>query len=58
MPIPHRGNAPGNAPFTIEWDGAKGQWRTNRGTDLSGKTVIAPFFRSDAQRCEEPEPED
>jgi phospholipid/cholesterol/gamma-HCH transport system substrate-binding protein len=31
---------------------------TIRGTDLSGKTVIAPFFRSDAQRCEEPEPED
>ena len=25
-----------------------------RGTDLSGKTVLAPFFRSDAQRCEEP----
>jgi phospholipid/cholesterol/gamma-HCH transport system substrate-binding protein len=31
---------------------------TIRGTDLSGKTVIAPWFRSDAQRCEEPEPED
>ncbi|WP_343574883.1 MCE family protein [Mycobacterium sp.] len=31
---------------------------TLRGTDLSGKTVIAPFFRSDEQRCEEPEPED
>ena len=31
---------------------------TLRGTDLSGKTVIAPWFRSDAQRCEEPEPED
>jgi phospholipid/cholesterol/gamma-HCH transport system substrate-binding protein len=30
---------------------------TIRGTDLSGKTVIAPWFRSDAQRCEEPEPE-
>lgn len=30
---------------------------TLRGTDLSGKTVLAPFFRSDAQRCEEPEPE-
>ena len=30
---------------------------TLRGTDLSGKTVIAPWFRSDAQRCEEPEPE-
>jgi phospholipid/cholesterol/gamma-HCH transport system substrate-binding protein len=30
---------------------------TLRGTDLSGKTVIAPFFRSAAQRCEEPEPE-
>jgi phospholipid/cholesterol/gamma-HCH transport system substrate-binding protein len=27
---------------------------TLRGTDLSGKTVIAPFFRSDEQRCEEP----
>ncbi|WIM86027.1 MCE family protein [Candidatus Mycobacterium wuenschmannii] len=31
---------------------------TIRGTDLQGKTVLAPFFRSDAQRCEEPEPED
>ena len=31
---------------------------TLRGTDLSGKTVIAPWFRSDAQRCEEPEPEE
>jgi phospholipid/cholesterol/gamma-HCH transport system substrate-binding protein len=31
---------------------------TLRGTDLSGKTVIAPFFRSDAQRCEEPDPEE
>ena len=30
---------------------------TLRGTDLSGKTVIAPWFRSDAQRCEEPGPE-
>jgi phospholipid/cholesterol/gamma-HCH transport system substrate-binding protein len=30
---------------------------TIRGTDLSGKTVIAPWFRSDAQRCEEPGPE-
>jgi phospholipid/cholesterol/gamma-HCH transport system substrate-binding protein len=30
---------------------------TIRGTDLSGKTVIAPWFRSDAKRCEEPEPE-
>jgi phospholipid/cholesterol/gamma-HCH transport system substrate-binding protein len=30
---------------------------TLRGTDLSGKTVIAPWFRSEAQRCEEPEPE-
>jgi phospholipid/cholesterol/gamma-HCH transport system substrate-binding protein len=30
---------------------------TLRGTDLSGKTVIAPWFRSNAQRCEEPEPE-
>jgi phospholipid/cholesterol/gamma-HCH transport system substrate-binding protein len=27
---------------------------TIRGTDLSGKTVLAPFFRSDEQRCEEP----
>src|ERR1700733_971421 len=27
---------------------------TRRGTDLSGKTVLAPWFRSDAQRCEEP----
>jgi phospholipid/cholesterol/gamma-HCH transport system substrate-binding protein len=27
---------------------------TLRGTDLSGKTVLAPWFRSDAQRCEEP----
>jgi phospholipid/cholesterol/gamma-HCH transport system substrate-binding protein len=25
-----------------------------RGTDLQGKTVIAPWFRSDARRCEEP----
>jgi phospholipid/cholesterol/gamma-HCH transport system substrate-binding protein len=25
-----------------------------RGTDLSGKTVLAPLYRSDAQRCEEP----
>ena len=31
---------------------------TLRGTDLSGKTVIAPFFNSHAQRCEEPEPEE
>ena len=31
---------------------------TIRGTDLSGKTVIAPWFRSDAQRCEEPGPEE
>jgi phospholipid/cholesterol/gamma-HCH transport system substrate-binding protein len=30
---------------------------TLRGTDLSGKTVVAPWFRSEAQRCEEPEPE-
>ena len=30
---------------------------TIRGTDLSGKTVIAPWFRSHEQRCEEPEPE-
>jgi phospholipid/cholesterol/gamma-HCH transport system substrate-binding protein len=30
---------------------------TLRGTDLSGKTVIGPFFTSHAQRCEEPEPE-
>src|ERR1700728_4704301 len=29
-----------------------------RGTDLSGKTVLGPFFTSHAQRCEEPEPED
>jgi phospholipid/cholesterol/gamma-HCH transport system substrate-binding protein len=27
---------------------------TIRGTDLSGKTVLAPWFRSDAPRCEEP----
>jgi phospholipid/cholesterol/gamma-HCH transport system substrate-binding protein len=25
-----------------------------RGTDLQGKTVISPFFRSDAGRCTEP----
>jgi phospholipid/cholesterol/gamma-HCH transport system substrate-binding protein len=25
-----------------------------RGTDLQGKTVVAPFFRSDAGRCQEP----
>jgi phospholipid/cholesterol/gamma-HCH transport system substrate-binding protein len=31
---------------------------TLRGTDLQGKTVIAPWFRSDAQRCEEPDPEE
>ena len=30
---------------------------TIRGTDLSGKTVIAPWFNSHEQRCEEPEPE-
>src|ERR1700723_1789241 len=30
---------------------------TLRGTDLSGKTVIAPWFTSHEQRCEEPEPE-
>jgi phospholipid/cholesterol/gamma-HCH transport system substrate-binding protein len=30
---------------------------TIRGTDLSGKTVLAPWFRSDSKRCEEPEPE-
>ena len=30
---------------------------TIRGTDLSGKTVIAPWFTSHEQRCEEPEPE-
>jgi phospholipid/cholesterol/gamma-HCH transport system substrate-binding protein len=30
---------------------------TIRGTDLSGKTVLAPWFNSHAQRCEEPEPE-
>ena len=29
---------------------------TIRGTDLSGKTVIAPWFTSHEQRCEEPEP--
>jgi phospholipid/cholesterol/gamma-HCH transport system substrate-binding protein len=27
---------------------------TIRGTDLQGKTVIAPWFRSEAQRCREP----
>jgi phospholipid/cholesterol/gamma-HCH transport system substrate-binding protein len=27
---------------------------TLRGTDLQGKTVIAPWFRSDAGRCTEP----
>ena len=27
---------------------------TLRGTDLSGKTVVAPWFRSEAQRCQEP----
>jgi phospholipid/cholesterol/gamma-HCH transport system substrate-binding protein len=26
-----------------------------RGTDLSGKTVVAPWFRSDAGRCAEPD---
>jgi phospholipid/cholesterol/gamma-HCH transport system substrate-binding protein len=26
-----------------------------RGTDLSGKTVVAPWFRSDAGRCTEPD---
>ena len=30
---------------------------TIRGTDLSGKTVVAPWFNSHEQRCEEPEPE-
>jgi len=30
---------------------------TLRGTDLQGKTVVAPWFRSEAKRCEEPEPE-
>ena len=30
---------------------------TIRGTDLSGKTVIAPWFTSHEPRCEEPEPE-
>jgi phospholipid/cholesterol/gamma-HCH transport system substrate-binding protein len=30
---------------------------TIRGTDLSGKTVIAPWFNSHEPRCEEPEPE-
>jgi phospholipid/cholesterol/gamma-HCH transport system substrate-binding protein len=29
-----------------------------RGTDLQGKTVLAPLFRSDAPRCEEPDPEE
>jgi phospholipid/cholesterol/gamma-HCH transport system substrate-binding protein len=28
-----------------------------RGTDLSGKTVLAPWYREDSKRCEEPEPE-
>ena len=27
---------------------------TLRGTDLSGKTVVAPWFRSEAKRCQEP----
>jgi phospholipid/cholesterol/gamma-HCH transport system substrate-binding protein len=27
---------------------------TIRGTDLQGKTVVAPWFRSEAQRCREP----
>ena len=27
---------------------------TLRGTDLQGKTVVAPWFRSDAGRCTEP----
>jgi phospholipid/cholesterol/gamma-HCH transport system substrate-binding protein len=27
---------------------------TIRGTDLSGKTVVAPWFRSEAKRCQEP----
>jgi phospholipid/cholesterol/gamma-HCH transport system substrate-binding protein len=26
-----------------------------RGTDLQGKTVVAPWFRSDAGRCAEPD---
>ena len=30
---------------------------TIRGTDLSGKTVVAPWFNSHERRCEEPEPE-
>jgi phospholipid/cholesterol/gamma-HCH transport system substrate-binding protein len=30
---------------------------TIRGTDLQGKTVVAPWFRSEAKRCQEPEPE-
>ena len=25
-----------------------------RGTDLQGKTVVAPWFRSEAKRCQEP----
>jgi phospholipid/cholesterol/gamma-HCH transport system substrate-binding protein len=31
---------------------------TLRGTDLSGKTVIGPFFTSHAKRCEEPDPDE
>jgi phospholipid/cholesterol/gamma-HCH transport system substrate-binding protein len=27
---------------------------TLRGTDLQGKTVVAPWFRSEAKRCQEP----
>jgi phospholipid/cholesterol/gamma-HCH transport system substrate-binding protein len=27
---------------------------TIRGTDLSGKTVVSPWFRSEAKRCQEP----
>jgi phospholipid/cholesterol/gamma-HCH transport system substrate-binding protein len=29
-----------------------------RGTDLSGKTVLAPWFRDVSKRCEEPEPDE
>ena len=28
---------------------------TLRGTDLQGKTVVAPWFRSEAKRCQEPD---
>jgi phospholipid/cholesterol/gamma-HCH transport system substrate-binding protein len=29
-----------------------------RGTDLSGKTVLAPWYRDVSKRCEEPEPDE